>query len=92
MAIGVYFPEANFKKKQYEDVLKRLEQAGAGSPKGRQYHVTFGDPDNLQVFDVWDSQETFDKFGETLMPICAEVGYQPPVPMIAPVNNIIDGR
>jgi hypothetical protein len=26
------------------------------------------------VYDVWDSQEDFDAFGQTLMPILAELG------------------
>ena len=91
MAISVYFPEANFTKKLYSEIVKRLEKAGAGTPKGRLYHVSFGEPDNLQVFDIWESQETFAKFGETLLPIMAEIGYQPPTPMFAPVNNIIVG-
>jgi hypothetical protein len=91
MAIGVYFSEANFTSEQYRDAVKRLEAAGVGAPEGRLYHVAFGDENNLQVFDVWESQQTFDKFGEKLMPILAEVGYQPPTPMIAPVHNIIVG-
>lgn len=82
---------ASFTSKQYNEVVKRLEQAGAGMPKGRLYHASFGDENNLQVFDVWESQETFDKFGEKLLPICAEVGYHPPEPMIAPVYKIIGG-
>ena len=92
MAVGIYFPEANFTSKQYGEVVKRLEQAGEGMPKGRLHHTCFGDENNLQVFDVWESQETFDKFGEKLLPIMAEIGYEPPVPMIAPVHNIIVGR
>ncbi|HKH66695.1 MAG TPA: hypothetical protein VKA75_04940 [Reyranella sp.] len=92
MAIGVYFPEANFTAKQYGEVVKRLEQAGMGMPTGRLHHVSFGEETNLQVFDVWESQETFDKFGETLLPIMAEIGHAPPVPMIAPAHNIIVGR
>jgi hypothetical protein len=91
MAISVYFPEAKFTATQYAEVLKRLEQAGAGTPKGRLYHSSFGDENNLQIFDVWESQEAFAKFGETLLPIMAEIGYQPPTPMFAPVHNTIVG-
>ena len=85
MTIGVYFPEANFTSKDYDEIVKRLEKAGQGMPNGRLYHASFGDPGNLQVFDVWESQETFDKFGEALFPIMAEINYQPPTPQIAPV-------
>jgi hypothetical protein len=92
MAISVYFGEANFTAKTYAEVIKRLEKAGLGMPKGRLYHASFGKEDNLQVFDVWESQETFAKFGETLLPIMAEIGYKPPTPMFLPVHNTIIGR
>jgi hypothetical protein len=92
MAISVYFGKANFTAKLYAEVLKRLEKAGAGMPKGRLYHVCFGADDNREVFDIWESQETFAKFGETLLPIMADLDYKPPTPMFAPVHNTIIGR
>jgi hypothetical protein len=45
----------------------------------------------VNVFDVWESQEAFDAFGATLMPILGELGVEPGTPMIAPVRNIIEG-
>lgn len=92
MAISVYFGKANFTAKLYTEVVKRLEKAGAGMPKGRLYHVCFGDDNNREVFDIWESQETFAKFGETLLPIMADLDYKPPTPMFAPVRNTIIGR
>ncbi len=91
MAISVYFQSENMSTQKYDEVVKRLQAAGAGSPKGRTYHVAFGDPNQLQVFDIWESQETFDAFGAVLMPIAGEVGANPGEPMIAPVHNIIVG-
>jgi hypothetical protein len=41
------------------------------------------------VFDVWESQETFEAFGETLMPILGELGVDAGQPNIAPVHNVI---
>jgi len=64
-------------------------EAGARTPAARSVHVCFGEGDNLQIFDVWESQEEFDKFGETLMPILAERGINPGEPMAAPVHSII---
>jgi hypothetical protein len=40
---------------------------------------------------VWDSQEAFDAFGETLMPILGAAGIDPGEPVIAQVHNIIIG-
>ena len=41
------------------------------------------------VFDVWDSQADFDKFGETLKPILASILLEPGQPEIMPIVNII---
>jgi hypothetical protein len=40
------------------------------------------------VYDVWDSQEDFDAFGQTLMPILGEMGIDPGQPDVMPVHNI----
>ena len=90
MAVGLYF-SAVMSPAQYDDVIRKLEQAGAGAPKGRTYHVAFLEGDKLSVFDVWDSQADFEAFGATLMPILTESGIQPPEPTIAEVHNVISG-
>ena len=91
MAIGIYFNPASMNGAQYDEVIKRLEGAGSGKPAGRLYHTCFGSGDKLQVFDIWESQQAFDKFGETLMPILQEVGLDPGQPMVEPVHNLIAG-
>ena len=91
MALGIYFAPQAFTREQYDEVLTRLEAAGAGSPPGRSYHCAFSGPGGLHVFDVWDSQETFDKFGETLMPIMGEIGADPGEPHVSEVYNVIIG-
>jgi hypothetical protein len=91
LAIGVYFNPPSMNAEQYNDAIGRLEQAGVGAPRGRMYHVCFGSGNNLQVFDVWDSQESFDAFGQVLMPILSEIGLDPGNPMIEPVQNTIQG-
>ena len=91
MAIGIYFSPASMNVQQYDETLKRLEEAGQASPRGRLYHTSFGPPDHLMVFDIWDSQENFDAFGRTLLPILAEIGIDPGQPDIMPVHKIIQG-
>jgi len=49
-----------------DELLRKLDDAGAGSPKGRLNHVCFGDTGNIRVGDIWESPEAFEKFGETL--------------------------
>jgi hypothetical protein len=74
---------------QYTEILQRLKKAGAGHPKGRRYHACFGESDKLQVFDVWDSQDTFDTFGQTLMPLLTEMGLTVASPVVMPVHSVI---
>ena len=89
MAIGVYFASQALTAERYGNVIKQLAAAGAGSPKGRLYHASFGDANDLHVFDVWESQADFDAFGATLMPILTKNGVTPGQPQIAPIHNII---
>jgi hypothetical protein len=91
MALSFYFGSANFSPAQYDEAIVALEAAGAGAPAGRTHHVALESNGNIQVFDVWESQEAFEAFGATLMPIMASIGADPGEPMIAPVHNVIDG-
>jgi len=91
MAIVLRFTPNGFTAAKYDECIKKLEQAGAGSPAGRLYHVCFGDPNNLRVSDIWESQEAFDKFGETLKPILQELAIDPGTPEVVPVHNMIVG-
>jgi len=91
MALGFYFTPSSFTPAQYDDVISRLEAAGAGAPAGRLHHVALETDGQIQVFDVWDSQESFDAFGETLVPIMGALGSDPGQPHVSPVHNIIKG-
>jgi hypothetical protein len=91
MALGMYFGEASFTPAQYDEAIKALEAAGAGAPEGRIIHVALESGGNIQVFDIWESQEQFDAFGETLLPIMGGIGADPGAPMISPVHNTIKG-
>ena len=91
MALCIYFPVEGMSSDKYDEILRRLEAAGAGAPPSRSYHVSFKMGDGLQVVDVWDSQESFDAFGETLMPILSELGVDPGDPAVGEVYNIIVG-
>jgi hypothetical protein len=91
MALSFYFSPSSFTPARYDEVIKQLEAAGAGAPAGRTYHCAFEVDGLIQVFDVWDSQEAFEAFGATLVPIMTEAGADPGQPMAAPVHNIIKG-
>jgi hypothetical protein len=91
MALGFYFSSDSFSPEQYDQAIKQLAAAGAGAPQGRSYHVALESDGNVQVFDVWESQEAFDAFGATLLPILSGLGVDPGQPMVTPVHNIIQG-
>ena len=89
MPLGFYFSPNSMNAQQYDTCIRKLESAGAGKPAGRLYHACFGTGDKLAVFDVWDSQQSFDKFGETLIPVMQELGIDIPAPHVMPVHNVI---
>jgi hypothetical protein len=89
MALAIYFPVENMTKANYDKIFEKLEAAGASSPKGRSFHCGFGSDDSVQVFDIWESQDDFDAFAPTLMPILDEVGVTMPEPVTAEVQQIL---
>ena len=91
MAIGLYFAEGQFPAEKYDQALRRLEDAGAGAPEGRTFHVALETDGEINVFDIWESREAFEAFGATLIPILTELGVNPGTPMVAEVHNVIEG-
>jgi hypothetical protein len=77
---------------QYDQVIKELEAAGQGHPPGRLSHVASRHGDGYLVVDVWESQEAFDRFGQTLMPLVERAGGRVPPPQIYPIHNAISGN
>ena len=89
MALGVYLTPASFTAAGYDEVTSRLEAMGTGAPAGRLYHVALEAGGQIQLFDIWDSAESFQAFGTTLVPILAELGIDPGEPQVSPIHNII---
>jgi len=89
MAIAVVFTPPSMNSEQYDECIRRLDAAGAGRPAGRLHHVCYFNGEQLRVFDVWDSIESFERFGQTLMPILQELGINPGQPAIGEIHNII---
>jgi len=91
MSFVFNFSPSGFPLDKYNEVIKQLNDAGAGAPKGRSYHVCYGDPKSVHVTDVWDSMEDFQAFGQTLLPIMHAAGADPGQPEIQEVHNIVIG-
>ena len=91
MALSFYFVHQGFTSAKYDDAIAQLEAAGAGAPAGRTFHAALETDGGISVFDIWESQEQFEAFGVTLMPILAALGVELNEPMVAPVYNVIEG-
>ena len=92
MPVGLYFTPSSFTPAVYDEAVRKLEAAGAGAPNGRLYHCAMLHEGNIHVFDIWESMEAFAAFGDTLLPIMAELGADPGEPSSSPIHNIIAGR
>jgi len=91
MAIAIVFTPPSMDAAKYDEIIRRLNEAGQGAPAGRLYHACYGSGDRLRVFDVWDSRESFENFGQTLMPILQEMGVDPGQPEFSEIHNTIEG-
>ncbi len=91
MPLTVSFSPASLNAQQYDEVIRQLDEAGASSPEGRLYHVCYGEGDKMRVTEIWDSMQTFESFGSTLMPILHQVGVDPGQPEIRPTYSVIEG-
>jgi hypothetical protein len=76
MSILVRFPPSNVSKQTYDSVRKTLTDAGEWPADGCEIHVCFGPEDDVRVSEIWESQEKFEAFGETLRPRLEEGGIQ----------------
>ena len=87
--IGVYIVTKNMTVEQHTKGRERLRAAGAPE-EAMKLHSCFGEDGQLQVFDIWESQEAFDKFVTFLGPVMAELGIelaQPPT--IMPIVDLV---
>lgn len=76
---------------QYDQVIQELEATGHGNPPGRLSHVAARKGDGYLVVDVWESQEAFERFGQTLGPLLEKAGGRIAPPQVYPVHNTIKG-
>ena len=96
MAIGVYFNFENTTLEQYDEACRRLNN---GQPMTRLSdwptdgcleHAAWQEESGaLGVFDVWESAESFQSFGQVLGPITAELGMPAAEPHIVQLHNFV---
>ena len=61
--IAVYVKPETLTVEQYNKARKGLEGSGANMA-GRKHHSCFGEDGQLAVFEIWDSQQSYDAFGQ----------------------------
>ena len=89
MALAIHFEVVGMSPEKYAAVHEALEAKGQGNPPGRTFHAGYQAGDEIHVFDVWESAEAFEAFGEHLMPILAENGIDPGDPKISEIEMIV---
>jgi hypothetical protein len=90
MSVLIRFaPTAVTTTEQYDETIRRLQEAGDFPPEGMEYHVCFVSDGNVRVSEIWDSREQIDTFAERLMPLLAEVGIDPGEPEVLEIHNIV---
>ena len=89
MSVLIRFAPASLTAQQYDESVRRLEEAGAFPPDGMEFHICFGTDPNLRVSEIFDSREQLEAFGERLMPVLAEIGIEPGEPEVLEIHNIV---
>ena len=90
-SVTVAFDLPMMTAEQYDHIISDLAATGAANPGGHRYHIAYPKGDGWYVLDVWDSAESLDHFGGTLMSVLQKNGVVPPQPQIQPVYNFIVG-
>ena len=92
MSILTVFNLSTMNTKNYDQLVRDLENAGHGKPKGRLYHTASLQEDGtFIVTDAWESAELLAEFGKALIPALHKVGVTPVEPKVYPIHNIIEG-
>jgi hypothetical protein len=89
MSVLVRFTPSSATAEQYDETVRKLEEAGEIPADGLDLHVAFFVDGDLRVSEIWDSQEQFEAFGEKLRPVLSEVGIEPGTPEQLEIHNII---
>ena len=76
MSIVVRYPVVGLTRQRYDEVSRRMEQAGIWPPDGLQLHVLFGTEGDLKVSEIWESPEQLTAFSDQILPVLNEVGVQ----------------
>jgi hypothetical protein len=81
VAIVAVFQSPSLTQERYEESVRkltggsdRMESPADWPVEGLLAHIAGQGENGFRVVDVWESEEAFQRFGETLMPILHEIG------------------
>jgi hypothetical protein len=63
VAIVAMFEVNGATSAKYDEVLRQLTEIGERAPDGQMYHICYGDPQRLQVINVFESAAKLEAFG-----------------------------
>jgi hypothetical protein len=95
MPIGVLMEVDGKVAAQYAQVQARVVPGGRLSSlsdcpvPGLLFHAAGPTSNGFRVFDVWDSEESFQRFEAILMPAMREAGLPTMVPDVFPLTNLV---
>jgi quinol monooxygenase YgiN len=92
MAIIVQFSPSGLDRAKYDATLRRFEEAGEGTPPGRLSHYFYESGGAPRILEVWDSQQSFERHGQIIMPILQSAGIDAGQPEINTAHNVISGQ
>jgi hypothetical protein len=97
VAVVVVFEGPTITQEKYEDAVRRLTggksrfESASDWPNGGEgllMHAAGQGSSRFRVVDVWESEEAFGRFAETLGPILQEIGVEEP-PQVYPAHTFI---
>jgi hypothetical protein len=95
MAVVAVFQDPSLTQELYEQSVNkmtggksRMESPADWPVEGLLVHVAGEGENGFRVVDVWESEEAFRRFGETLMPVLREVGVQGQ-PEVYPAHTLV---
>lgn len=89
MAVAIYFHPESLSEPEYRAVVEQLAREGEWPPSGLVHHSCFGEGNQLMVYEVWETQEALDAFGQRLMPVLQQQQLDPGQPQVMPVVNVL---
>jgi hypothetical protein len=95
VAVVAVFQSPSLTQERYEESVRkltggrdRMESPGDWPVEGLLAHIAGQGETGFRVVDVWESEDAFRRFGETLMPVLQEMGVEGQ-PEIYPAHTFV---